>query len=129
VWLTVACIVWMLASLLPAFFRVARQPRLTAGGRWCVAVPLGVFAGWVTAATFANTAAALKVSGWLDVGLTEVGWTVVMLVAAGLLGVVATVRARGSASYGGTLAWAFAAIAVANLHRGPNPAVAAVASG
>jgi hypothetical protein len=127
IWLTVACIVWMLVSVVPAFVRAARHPNPTPGQRWLVAAPLGVFAGWVTAATFANTAAALKVSGLLDVGLPEAQWTVLFLLAAGVLGAAGTLAVRGRAEYGLTLVWAFVAIAVANLHRGPHPTVALTA--
>lgn len=86
-----------------------------------------VFAGWVTVATFANTAAALKRSGRLDVGLSEQAWTVLMLLAAGVIAAAVVRVSRGNAWYAGTIVWALVAIVVANLTRGPDPLVAATA--
>jgi hypothetical protein len=127
-WLTVVCIVWMLASLAPVFIRLtSRRASLTAAERWVVAFPLSVFTGWVTVATFANTAAALKESGWSDVGLSEPTWTVLMLLAAGSITAGVTVRSRGNIAYAATVVWAMVAIAVANLSPGQSTTVAAAA--
>ena len=127
VWFTVGCIVWMLVSLAGAFRGILTHPRrFTAAEHWLVVMPVSVFLGWVTVATFANTAAALKVSGWLDVGLPERGWTVLMLLAAGAIASVVVVASRGNAWYAGTIAWALVAIVVANVVR-QNPGVAAAA--
>ena len=127
-WLTVACIVWMLASLAGAFQRLLAAGRpFTAAEHWLVVMPVSVFLGWVTIATFANTAAALKRSGWLDAGLSEQTWTVLMLLAAGAIASAVVVASRGNAWYAGTIAWALVAIAVANVVRDPNRAVATTA--
>jgi hypothetical protein len=54
-WLTVACIVWMMSSLAVVLYEFVRAsaPR-NAAERWLVVAPLSLFAGYVTAATFAN---------------------------------------------------------------------------
>lgn len=114
-WLTVACIVWIglsLAGALPAVLRAA--PRMTALERGLVVLPVSVFAGWVTVATFANTAAAVKESGWLDTGLPEPAWTVVMLLAAGAIAAAVTLAGRGAPFYALTVVWALVGIVVAN---------------
>ena len=127
-WGTVACILWMLASLAVAFRRVvALAPPRNAAERWLVVMPISVFTGWVSAAVFANTAAALKVSGWHDLALPEAAWAVVMLLAAGTAGAWLTVASRGNAYYALTVVWALVAIAVANL-AGRSPAVAVAAA-
>jgi hypothetical protein len=127
-WMTVACIVWMLVSLAGAFRGLLAVGRpLTAAEHWLVLMPVSVFLGWVTVATFANTAAALKRSGWLDVGMPEQNWTVLMLLAAGAVASAVVVASRGNAWYAGTIAWALVAIAVANVYRDPNRTVAGVA--
>ena len=128
-WLTVVCIVWMLASLAGAFRAVLHAGRpLTAAEHWLVLMPVSVFLGWVTVATFANTAAALKRSGWLDVGMTEQGWTVLMLLAAGAIASAVVVVSRGNAWFTATIAWALVAIVAANLHGQPDRIVATVAA-
>jgi hypothetical protein len=92
IWLTVVCIVWMLAALAPVFVRfVSCEGALSAAERCVVVFPLSVFTAWVTVATFANSAAAVKDSGWADVGLSEQEWTVLMLAAGG----VGRLRSKG----------------------------------
>lgn len=128
IWLTVVCIVWMLASLAPAFVHLVRAgASLTSAERWLVSFPLSVFAGWVSVATFANTAAALKTSGWADVGLSEQSWTILLVIAAGLMASCVTAFSRGNAGYALTVVWALVAIGVANGMRGPNAPVAVAA--
>ena len=129
VWFTVACIAWMLVSLAAAFTRIvlSGSPR-TALEHWLVVMPISVFLGWVTVATFANTAAALKVSGWLDVGLSEQNWTVLMLLAAGVIASGVVVASGGNPWYAGTIVWALVAIVIANAYREPNRPVATTAA-
>lgn len=128
IWLTVACIVWMLFSLVPVFVRLVRcYTALTPAERLLVRFPLSVFTGWVTVATFANTAAALKESGWLSTGLSEEAWTILLLVTAGLLACSATVFSRGDLAYALTIVWVMAAITVANAGPGGSTPVAVTA--
>jgi hypothetical protein len=127
-WLTVACIFWMLACLAAAFAPLARAgAALTRAERMFVLMPVSVFIGWVTVACFANTAAALKNQGLADAGLSETGWTVILLLAAGAVAARVTLASRGNAWYALTIVWALVGIVVANLVRVPNPVVAAVA--
>jgi hypothetical protein len=130
IWLTVACIVWMLASLSVAFRELVRSAdRLTFARRLLVVFPFSVFFGWVSVATFANTAAALKAAGLLDVGLSEEAWTVLMIAAAGAIGSVVTYRSGGNVGYGLTLVWALVAILVADQGRGAPTLVTPAAAG
>jgi hypothetical protein len=114
-WLTVACIVWMMASLAIVLRRFVQEgaPR-TAAERWFVVAPLSLFAGYVTAATFANAAAALKGSGWMAPGASETTWSVAMLVAAGSIAAWVTLATRGNAAYATAIIWALVGIVVAN---------------
>jgi hypothetical protein len=93
-WLTVACVIWMFASLAFVLYEFVRSgaPRNRAE-RWLVVAPLSVFAGYVTAALFANLAAALKNSGWMTTGASETVWSVAMLLVAGCLVVHFTINA------------------------------------
>jgi hypothetical protein len=130
VWLTVVCIVWILACLAGAFSRIVRYGAPpTSTERYLVVLPVSVFTGWVTVAAFANTSAALRASGLHDLVLSEQTWTVVMLLAAGLVGSAVTVASRGNAGYALTVVWALIAIAVANVTRDHNPTLAWLAAG
>lgn len=128
-WMTVACIVWMMASLAVVLRAFAREgaPR-TPAERWLVAAPLSLFAGYVTAATFANAAAVLKDSGVIGPGASETAWSVALLLAAGVIGAWATLATRGNAAYALAIVWALGGIVVANtVERGENWPVAAAA--
>jgi hypothetical protein len=128
-WMTVVCIFWMMASLAVVLREFVREgaPR-TAAERWLVVAPLSLFAGYVTAATFANPAAAMKGSGWMTPGASETAWSVGMLLAAGLIAAWATLATRGNVAYALAIVWARAGIIVANtIERAPNPPVALTA--
>ncbi|MBY0459273.1 MAG: hypothetical protein K2V38_18240 [Gemmataceae bacterium] len=128
-WLTLACMLWIVAFAAPAFFRSARSASLSAVERGCVSIPLGLLCGWLTSAVFTNVAAALKASGWHDAWMPEDWWALGLMAAAGAAGVAGTITARGSLTYGSALVWAFVATAVANVHRGPHPLLAGVSAG
>ncbi len=126
VWATVACILWMLASLAPVLWQVSRA-RVNASDWLFVVMPLSVFAGWVTVATFANTAAGLKVSGWENVAISEAAWAAVFVLLATIIGVAVILRTNGNIPFAATLVWAFVAIAVRNRGTHPDVALAALA--
>lgn len=128
IWLTVGCIVSMLASLAVPCYEFGRTPPGRAE-RWLVALPLSVLFGWVSLAAFANTAAALKSAGLFDGGPVEEGWTVASFVTAGLAGSAATVWSRGNLGYGLTLIWGLVAIGVADWSRPAQTAVGPAAAG
>lgn len=126
-WATVICIVWILVSLVGAFTALTQVGVLRSWGeRLCVWLPLSVFTGWVTVATFANTSAALRISGWQNVLLSEATWTVIMLLAAGSIA-SGVIMGSGNAAYGLTVVWALVAIVVANVAEKPNLSIAIVA--
>jgi hypothetical protein len=128
-WMTVLCIVWMLICLAAVLreFVLAGAPRSTAE-RWLVVAPWSLFAGYVTAATFANTAAILKNVGVITTGPSETVCSLAMLVVAGGIGTWATIATRGNAAYALAVIWALIGIVVANtIERAANAPVAVVA--
>lgn len=127
VWLTVAIIVWMLASLVGAFVQITsyRAP-LSKAERLLVVVPISVHTGWLTVATVANIAAALWASGVRDVFLPAVAWACLMTIIAGLVGALVTYVSRGNRGYGLTIIWALIGIVVAN-SAGPGLSIAITA--
>jgi hypothetical protein len=118
IWLTVACIIWMLISLAFPFREFLRSSRtLTLSQKVYVVFPFSVFLGWVSIAVYANTAAALKVSGFFPDESGELMWTLAMMIAAGIGGSIVTYRSRGNVPYGLTLIWALVGIVMADRMR------------
>jgi hypothetical protein len=131
VWGTVALIVVITGALASAFRELVRAERpapFTATERYLVVAPISVFLGWVSVATFANTASALRYSEITAPGRAESALSAVMIAAAAGAASWATAASRGNAWYGGTVLWALVGIAVANVVRQPNALVAAVAT-
>ncbi len=53
---------------------------------WFVQVPFKIYLGWISVATIANVAAVAVDLNWGRFGLSEMYWTITMIVVAGLLG-------------------------------------------
>lgn len=115
---SVAIIVVELAIALTLLFIVSAA-RLQGAASWLVAAPFQLFAGWVSAATFVNSASALQRSGF-EVGT---GTSAVMVLAAGALGAAVTL-VTGAWLYALAVAWALFGLVIANTRREPNAAIA-----
>jgi len=59
------------------------------GYRFAVMLPISVYLGWITVATVANFTSVAVVLGWGRFGLSEVFWTVLVLVVAIVINVLA----------------------------------------
>lgn len=119
-------ILWILLSLAAALIGVVRSGRTISGEeRWLVEAPLGVFFGWITAASAVNAAQVLIAFGFDGWGfLTETQWSVALLLV-GALFACATTAASGSVAYALAVVWALAAIAAEQF--GDSAAVASTA--
>ncbi|WP_136517395.1 MULTISPECIES: TspO/MBR family protein [Cellulomonas] len=87
-------IVALLAVLATIVVRLVRIPHTRALASWVTDVTIGLYTGWVSVATLANTAAFLAVADVGELGLGTTGWSVVVLVAAAALAVAYAVFAR-----------------------------------
>ncbi|PZW37652.1 hypothetical protein C8P66_14415 [Humitalea rosea] len=106
----VAVLAGGVAAALWAFLPEARRLPEGAFARWLLRPFLGLFAGWVTAAVFANLAGALKATGldpdpWLS--------ALIVLLAGGMAAVVLR-RAQGDPWYVLAAGWALVAVALAD---------------
>lgn len=131
-WLTVLCIVVMLLGLVGAFVEVTRRRApLSRAERLLVAVPIGVFAAWITVATIANTASMLTLYGFSGTLLSDTAWAIVMTAVAGAVGVFVTRASRDAAtagtSYALTIVWALVGLVAGSL--GSAGSLALVAAG
>ncbi|WP_019586415.1 hypothetical protein [Deinococcus apachensis] len=126
-WGTVAMIFAMFGSLLVALLRASRLARTRADHLLTVS-PLALYAGYVTLATVANTAASLKASGVnTPLGLGVTPWAVLMLAAAGGLASFVARRTGGPLAYGAAAIWGLIGVAVQNAVVEPNPPVGVAA--
>lgn len=71
----------LLASLVVMYVRT-RSDDASLSYRVAVMLPLSVYLGWITVATIANLTAVFVTVGWSGFGLTEVFWTVAVMIAA-----------------------------------------------
>jgi hypothetical protein len=125
-WLSVAVIVALLVVLVRILLICLAVPARTRLEALLVDGTFGLYLGWVTIATIANTAAAVTQSDVGELGLGPTGWSVVLLVAAAVIGVAYAVRTGGRIAIALALAWGLAWVAVARWTDEPRDDVVAV---
>lgn len=76
---------------------------------------LGLYLGWVSIATAANTAALLVAAGFTGFGISEAVWAVAVIAVAGLVGVATALGGRGRLAPALALSWGLAWLAVGRL--------------
>jgi translocator protein len=125
--LTVPLFFGALAALIYAVYQLSQRPSLSRTEKLFVVWPLSVFAAWCTVGTIANVSTSLLALGVTDFLLSELGWGMVMLVAAGLIGSFMTWTVRGNLTYALTIIWALVGIAIASIERNQNFIITALA--
>ena len=110
--LSVAVIAVLLVLLVAVYAGLLARP----SSGWVETVLLdgtiGLYLGWVSVATIANTAAALLAAGYTDVGLGPVPWAILLMVVAAIVGVVVAGTGNGRFAYATALIWGLAWVAV-----------------
>ncbi len=116
VWASV--LIWvMLLSALVALFRAPRDDI------WWAALPVGLYAGWLSAASCVSLGLLSAGYGWLDQTTAALAFVFLALVLASAV----QSQLRRAPTYGVAVIWALAAVVVHNL--GTNFTVAALAAG
>lgn len=129
-WLSVVLIIFVLFTIGNAFVEVVRRrASLTNAERWFVALPISVLTGWESIATFAVISQVLKAAGFNYFGLSEMNFSIVTVLIAGIFGTVVTFLSKGNWYYGLAIVWALVGIAVDNITGQQNTAIAFTASG
>ncbi|MCP2031070.1 hypothetical protein L1277_001161 [Okibacterium sp. HSC-33S16] len=114
-WASLPVIVILLLVLIWAF-RITRASRpRTVVDAIVTDGTVGLYLGWVTIATVANTAAVLKAAGFDGFGLSPDTWGVILIVAAGLIGMGLALYSRGRLAPSASLSWGIAWVAVGRL--------------
>jgi hypothetical protein len=134
--LTPPSVLLIVAILLPLLVSLIVLERveggLSVGERVFVWLPLSVYAGWISAATFVNVASSVKSLGGLSVGDFEIPERDVasaLVIAAAGLAATFTFLTRGNIAYALTVMWALAWIVARNLTSTADLSVAVTAGG
>ncbi len=125
-WLPVALVspVWATVMILVMliFAVMACDKARTASPGWALALPLGLYAGWLTAATFVAFGLLGAGYGWV---MAELGWAWTMVLLAAFCALSYQMTLRGVWTYGLAVAWGLIGIAVQNWGAQTGLAVAA----
>lgn len=99
----------LLVSLLIVLIKIAellRTQKLAGWENWVISTPFFVYFGWVTVATSANITIWLVSLGWNGFGLSDVFWTVAILLVGAAIGIARLLRDR-KIEYGLVCIWAY----------------------
>lgn len=108
IWLSVLLIIGLLITLIK-IVDVLGAAKITQLESWLMRLPFNVYFGWITVATIANITVFLVKIGWNRFGLSEVFWTVTILLVGALIGSWRTLKDH-SIAYGLVLISAYGAI-------------------
>lgn len=101
----------LLGSLIMIYLRldIGRSQQVSREEKLYVHLPFSVYLGWITVATIANIAAALVSIGWNGFGISDITWTMMMIVIATLL-TDTIILTRRDIGYGLVIIWALGGI-------------------
>jgi hypothetical protein len=88
-------------------------------------VPILVYLGWICVATIANVTAFLVTAGWDGFGLSPSAWTVAMIAAGALVGLLLILR-RGAVSSALVVVWAYVGIVLKRTSTDPEATMAII---
>lgn len=71
--------------------------------------PLLVYLGWICVATIANVTALLVTLGWNEFGISEIWWTILVIIVGTAIGIYLVLN-RGAVASGLVFIWAYAGI-------------------
>lgn len=75
--------------------------------------PFVIYGGWITVATITNIAAFLKSTDWSGWGISEITWTIFLIIISGMLGLI-VIWKRNMREFALVLAWALFAVCLKN---------------
>ena len=81
--------------------------------KWFINFPFQIYAGWVSVALIAAVAAWLTKIKWSGLGLSEVTWTIILIVIASIIHLFMTWK-KNAPLFALVAVWALVAIAIAN---------------
>lgn len=86
-----------------------KKATLSRKDKFFIRLPFSVYFGWLTVATIANVTTLLVKLGWGGFGISEVIWTIIILIIGTLIGIATIVRNKDF-FYGLVFIWAYVGI-------------------
>lgn len=109
---TVLAMLALLGCLIAIYLRLdIGRTQVSSSMKWLVQIPFSIYLGWITVATIANITSLLSYWEWDGWRISAEAWTLIMLIAATLIGAAISLT-RGDVAYALVLIWAFAGIAL-----------------
>jgi hypothetical protein len=108
IWLSLLLMIFLLVLLIRINLMLQKET-FTTRELWMIRIPFGVYFGWITVATIANATTFLVGIGWNGFGMSQVAWTVVILIVGMAIGLI-TLRKNQNVAYGFVLIWAYGGI-------------------
>ena len=81
--------------------------------KWFINFPFQIYAGWVSVALIAAAAAWLTKIGWNGWGISEINWTIILMIIASIIHLLMTWK-KNAPIFALVAVWALVAIAMAN---------------
>jgi hypothetical protein len=108
--LSLLMMIILLLSLLALYIRLnIGRSIVSMVERLCVQVPFSVYLGWITVATIANVTAVLVSVHWDGFGISELNWTIIIIVVGTLLTIL-MLTLRKDIAFSLVVLWAFLGI-------------------
>lgn len=102
-------LVLFLLTMIDMRLIIHAQEPLPTKEKWFVRLPFSVYFGWVTIATIAGATALFVGYGFGGLGVSEAGWTIIILLVGAIIGIVTALRFR-DIPYLLVFVWAYANI-------------------
>jgi len=94
--------------------RLTSKAKLSRREKVFVRLPFSVYFGWITVATIANITAYLVSINWDGFGITDVVWTIVILLIGLIIGIKTTLK-NNDLAYGLVIIWAYVGILIKHI--------------
>ena len=102
-------LIWV--TLLIGYFKILGLSPLSRKQAWNLKIPWSIYFSWISVATIVNVALTLFALNWNGGGVSPEMWTVGLLVAAMVIGII-VVWTQGDIAFSGVFIWALIAIAI-----------------
>ncbi|KGE19562.1 tryptophan-rich sensory protein [Paenibacillus wynnii] len=109
--LSLAAMVFLLATLIVIYRKTRNIDKPTSGQRWFVKLPFSIYLGWISVATLVNVSIVLHKNNWDGFNISESTWAVIMLCVGMLLAIMVSYPNRDRV-YPLVFVWAYIAIAL-----------------
>ena len=118
IFLSLLLMLVLLASLLKIYTRLGiGQRAVSRSEKYLVHLSFSIYLGWITVATIANVTALLVALNWNRFGLSEVFWTVLVLIIATVI-TLTILRRKNDVFFAIVVIWAFVGIFIRHVTTG-----------